>query len=59
MRNKIFWLALKGVLIFLFTLVIFVMPTQDSFRKWMRFVMLVAFVISFLIDLNNYRKIKS
>ncbi|MBL0180945.1 MAG: hypothetical protein IPP96_01145 [Chitinophagaceae bacterium] len=59
MRNKKPWLIIKGVLILLFTLVIFLVPTQDNFRKWMRFAMLVIFVISFLIDLNNYRKPKS
>jgi len=58
MRNKKTWLIIKGVLILLFTLVIFLVPTQDNFRKWMRFAMLVVFVSSFLIDLNNYRKPK-
>lgn len=56
MRNKTTWLIIKGVLILLFTLMIFLMPTENNFRKWIRFVMLVVFVISFLIDLNNYRK---
>ncbi|HQY11483.1 MAG: hypothetical protein KTQ13_04100 [Ferruginibacter sp.] len=56
MRNKKTWLIIKAVLILLFTLVIFLMPTEDDFRKWLRFAMLVVFVISFLLDLNNYRK---
>jgi len=59
MRDKKPWLIIKGILILLFTLVIFLVPTQDNFRKWMRFAMLVIFVISSLIDLNNYRKPKS
>lgn len=59
MKSKKTWLIVKAVLILLFTLVIFLVPTQDNFRKWMRFVMLSVFVISFLIDLNNYRKPKS
>jgi hypothetical protein len=59
MRNKKIWLIIKAVLILLLTAVIFVMPTQDSFRKWFRFIMLVVFVTSFLVDLNNYRKPKS
>lgn len=58
MKNKTTWLIIKGVLILLFTGVIFLMPTENNFRKWMRFAMLVVFVISFLIDLNNYRKNK-
>ncbi len=58
MRNKATWLIIKGVLILLFTGMIFLMPTENNFRKWIRFAMLVVFVISFLIDLNNYRKIK-
>lgn len=56
MRNRLTWLIIKGVLILLFTLVIFIMTTEDTFRKWMRFAMLTVFVLSFLIDLNDYRK---
>ena len=59
MRNKKTWLIIKAVLILLFTLVIFLMPTEDDFRKWLRFAMLVVFVISFLLDLNKYRKSNS
>lgn len=59
MRNKKTWLVIKAVLILLFTLVIFLIPTENNFRKWLRFAMLVVFVISFLIDLNNYRKSNS
>ncbi|HMU72509.1 MAG TPA: hypothetical protein PKD93_07205 [Ferruginibacter sp.] len=59
MRNRKFWLIAKAVLIILFTLVIFLMPVENTFRKWLRFTMLVVFVISFIIDLNNYQKTKS
>ena len=59
MRNRKFWLIAKAVLIILFTLVIFLMPVENTFRKWLRFTMLVVFVISFIIDLNNYKKTKS
>lgn len=58
MRNKKLWLLLKGGLILLFTVVIIAMPTQDNFRKFIRFIMLIIFVVSFLIDLNNYQKNK-
>lgn len=58
MRNKKLWLVLKGFLIVMLTIVIFTMPTQDNFRKWLRFAMLVAFVITFLIDLSNFNKTK-
>jgi hypothetical protein len=56
MRNKKLWLLIKGSLILVFTLVIFAWPAQDSFRKWLRFGMLVFFVVSFIIDLNRYKK---
>ena len=56
MRNKMLWLIIKAVLILLLTAVILTMPTDDSFRKWIRFIMLIVFVISFIIDLNNYKK---
>ncbi|MBK8609539.1 MAG: hypothetical protein IPL84_06230 [Chitinophagaceae bacterium] len=56
MQNKKHWLMIKAGLIVLFTLIIFFMPTDDQFRKWFRFIMLTFFVISFIIDLNKYRK---
>jgi hypothetical protein len=58
MKNKVIWLVVKAVLILLLTAIILIIPTNDSFRKWIRFIMLVVFVISFIIDLNNYRKSK-
>ncbi|HMX79119.1 MAG TPA: hypothetical protein PKL81_05500 [Ferruginibacter sp.] len=59
MRDRRTWLIVKALLIILFTLVIFLMPVENTFRKWLRFTMLVVFVISFIIDLNNYQKTKS
>lgn len=56
MKSKKLWLIIKAVLILLLTIVIITMPTGDDFRKWLRFIMLVVFVVSFIIDLNNYRK---
>jgi hypothetical protein len=58
MRNKKTWLIIKGVLILLFTIFIFTMPTEDSFRKWLRFGMLTLFVISFIFDVNNFKNSK-
>ncbi len=59
MRDRRTWLIVKALLIILFTLIIFLMPVENTFRKWLRFTMLVVFVISFIIDLNNYQKTKS
>ncbi len=56
MRNKKTWLYIKAVIILLFTLVIFAMPTDDPFRKWLRFIMITFFVVSFIIDLTRYKK---
>ncbi len=56
MKNKKFWLIIKLVLISLFTLVIFATPTNDVFRKWIRFIMLTVFVVSFIFDLSAYKK---
>jgi hypothetical protein len=56
MQNKKFWLFIKAGLIVLFTIIIFVMPTGDPFRKGIRFIMLTVFVVSFIIDLNRYKK---
>lgn len=56
MRNKKTWLIIKTLLILLFTFIIFAMPTDDTFRKWIRFGMLTLFVVSFIIDLNRYKE---
>jgi len=56
MSNRKTWLYIKAGLIVLFTIVIFAMPVEDSFRKWLRFGMLCVFVVSFIIDLNRYNK---
>lgn len=55
MRNKKLWLFIKAGLILLFTVVIFAMPVNDVFRKWLRFGMLTLFVVSFVLDLNKYK----
>ncbi|MEO6541253.1 MAG: hypothetical protein ABIN74_09695 [Ferruginibacter sp.] len=56
MRNRKTWLIAKAGLIILFTFIIFGMPTEDTFRKWIRFAMLILFVVSFILDLIRYKK---
>ncbi len=56
MSNRKNWLYIKAGLIVLFTIMIFAMPVEDTFRKWLRFGMLSLFVASFIIDLNRYKK---
>lgn len=56
MRNRKPWLLVKAALILLFTIYIFLTPTEDAFRKWLRFGMLTFFVISFIVDINRYKK---
>ncbi len=56
MSNRKYWLYIKAGLIVLFTIMIFAMPVEDSFRKWLRFSMLCLFVASFIIDLNRYKR---
>ena len=56
MRNKKLWLIIKGILIGLFTYIIFAYPVQDSFRNWIRFIMLAIFVSSFIIDAMRLQK---
>lgn len=56
MRDRKTWLYIKAALIILFTIVIFAMPVQDTFRKWLRFGMLTLFVCSFIIDLTRYKR---
>ena len=54
-NNRKFWLIIKALLILLFTVYIFAIPTAEPFRKWLRFGMLTIFVISFIMDLNRYK----
>ena len=56
MRNKKTWLIIKGVLILLLVALILGSPTSDNTRKWFRFIMLVVFVISFILDLDAYKR---
>lgn len=56
MRNRKLLLIIKATLIVLFTIYVLAVPTADSFRKWLRFGMLVFFVVTFIIDLKRYKK---
>ncbi|HMI79706.1 MAG TPA: hypothetical protein VK484_12990 [Ferruginibacter sp.] len=56
MRNRRLWLIIKGILIVLLVVLIFVSPTNDMSRKLFRFGMLIVFVVSFIIDLNAYKR---
>jgi hypothetical protein len=56
MKNKKLWLIIKGILIGLFIFIIFAYPVQDSFRKWIRFIMLALFITSFIIDAIRLQK---
>jgi len=56
MGNRKLLLIFKATLILLFTIYVLATPTADSFRKWLRFGMLIFFVVTFIIDLNRYKK---
>ncbi len=49
-------LIIKAVLIVLLTVSIVAMPTKDAFRTWLRFGMMIFFVVTFIIDLKKYRQ---
>lgn len=56
MSKRRFWLIIKGILIVLLIVLIFTSPTNDITRKLFRFGMLIIFVVSFIIDLNAYKR---
>ncbi len=56
MGNKKLSLILKVVLIVIFVIYILAVPTKDIFRMGMRFAMLIFFTVTFIIELNKYRK---
>ena len=56
MRNKKTSLIFRAFLIILLTLLILFVPTEEGYRKWIRFAMLIFFVVTFIIDFTKYKK---
>ena len=56
MRNKKNWLIIKGILLLLVAVVIVMLPSANTTRTWIRFLMLIFFTFSFIIDLTKYKK---
>jgi hypothetical protein len=56
MANRKLSLILKAVLIVVFVIYVIAMPTKDIVRMLIRFAMLIFFTVTFIIELNKYRK---
>jgi cell division protein FtsW (lipid II flippase) len=56
MRNKKISLIIKAVLIALLSVSFFLQPNISNARKWIRFAMLIFFVVTFIIDYTKYKK---
>jgi putative Mn2+ efflux pump MntP len=56
MRNKKTGLIIKAVLIGLLTASFFLQPNISNARKWIRFAMLIFFVVTFIIDFTKYKQ---
>jgi hypothetical protein len=56
MRNKKTTLIIRAILIAALTTFILVQPHVTPFRKWLRFIMLIFFVVTFIIDFTKYKK---
>jgi hypothetical protein len=56
MANRKLSLILKAVLIVVFVIYVVAIPTKDIVRMGIRFAMLVFFTVTFIIELNKYRK---
>ena len=56
MRNKKISLIIKAVLIAILTASFFLQPNIGDTRKWIRFAMLIFFVVTFIIDYTKYKK---
>jgi membrane-bound metal-dependent hydrolase YbcI (DUF457 family) len=56
MRNRKTSLIFRAILIVALTLLILFVPTEEGYRKWLRFGMLVFFVVTFIIDFTKYKK---
>lgn len=56
MRNRKTSLIIRAILIAILTALILFVPTEEGYRKWLRFAMLVFFVVTFIIDFTKYKK---
>ena len=56
MRNRKTSLIIRVILIAILTALILFVPTEEGYRKWLRFAMLVFFVITFIIDFTKYKR---
>jgi hypothetical protein len=56
MSNRKLSLIFKAVLIVIFVIYILAIPTTDTVRIGIRFAMLVFFTVTFIVELNKYRK---
>lgn len=56
MRNKKTSLIIRAILIAVLTLLIVFVPSGESDRKWLRFAMIIFFVVTFIIDFIKYKK---
>ena len=56
MKNKKRWLIIKGMLLLLVALILIAVPVVNFTRTLFRFILLIVFTISFIIDLINYKK---
>ena len=55
MRNRKLSLILKAVVIII-TASFYLQPDMTNTRKWIRFAMLLFFVVTFIIDYTKYKK---
>ena len=56
MRNRKLSLILKSVVIIIITASFYLQPGMTNTRKWIRFAMLLFFVVTFIIDYTKYKK---
>jgi hypothetical protein len=56
MKSKKTSLILRAVLIAALTILIIAQPDVSNGRKWLRFAMLIFFVVTFIIDFTKYKK---
>jgi hypothetical protein len=56
MKSRKSWLITKGVLLTAFAVIIIIDPPQQAGRKWIQYMLMACWTVTFIIDLSDYKK---
>jgi uncharacterized membrane protein HdeD (DUF308 family) len=56
MKNRKHWLILKGILLLLAAILVMLQPDKSTNKKWIGFLLIAVWTITFIRDLIEYKK---